>query len=542
MPPGGEQIHLAQTNTVYKVQKTGTLCSFPPAVLAKPSVMTVPTGRSSDFHIQYLLAVCDYRSYVVPACLLLDRMERQAPAPSLLLLPDSCLLAVLQCCAADDLCSLFSVARVHSKLRQVAAAALPSIEAVVTSQRQLDSMLLYLDQHGLCVDSVELYGNNGAPPLSLRQLPPSLQLSNLQLTRIALQLHPAAEFQGVLGAVIASGALKRLRLNFCTLLDGSDAVLSAALSQLPAGLEHLSVSGLSDPRGHLRFPAGVLQRLQQLISLELADMPVPGFNSTSPAQQPLQALTRLVDLQLDRIGQGGVTATLLACTHHLTRLKVSGSRFEPGALGGKTRLQHLELPSCRVPFGDVAQLLSHLQPLQQLTHLCLVHSLRFVAGEDRLPAASYAPLTASSKLQHLDLYWCDLPEGVWQHMFPTGRQLPFLRVLFVSSPCPVATELPDRAAPEGSRLVSCCPGLQSLNMQGLQVRAMHLAPLQGLTGLHTLRVTIQSGMAAEGVGAVCQLTGLRELAMQCYDGTRQELLQLTQLKQLTQLTLQWLGH
>jgi hypothetical protein len=43
-------------------------------------------------------------------------------------------------------------------------------------------------------------------------------------------------------------------------------------------------------------------------------------------------------------------------------------------------------------------------------------------------------------------------------------------------------------------------------------------------------------MAAEGVGAVWQLTGLRELAMQCYDGTMQGLLQLTQLKQLTQLT------
>jgi hypothetical protein len=35
---------------------------------------------------------------------------------ALLALPDDCLLAVLQCCAADDPHSVFSIARVHSRL------------------------------------------------------------------------------------------------------------------------------------------------------------------------------------------------------------------------------------------------------------------------------------------------------------------------------------------------------------------------------------------------------------------------------------------
>jgi hypothetical protein len=43
-------------------------------------------------------------------------------------------------------------------------------------------------------------------------------------------------------------------------------------------------------------------------------------------------------------------------------------------------------------------------------------------------------------------------------------------------------------APEGSRLVSCCPGLQSLEMRRLQHSAEQLAPLKGLSRLRRLQL------------------------------------------------------
>jgi hypothetical protein len=70
--------------------------------------------------------------------LLLHRMAIEESAPCLLLeLPDPCLLAVLQCCAADDLRSLLCAATAHSRLHQAAFAALRSITAVVRQQSTL---------------------------------------------------------------------------------------------------------------------------------------------------------------------------------------------------------------------------------------------------------------------------------------------------------------------------------------------------------------------------------------------------------------------
>jgi hypothetical protein len=207
---------------------------------------------------------------------------------------------------------------------------------------------------------------------------------------------------------------------------------------------------------------------------------------------------------------------------------------EPGVLAGKTLLQHLQLTHSKVPGGatGVAQLLSHLQPMPQLTHL----DLQYVTweAEDRSPpAAAYAVLTASSKLQHLNLAFCTLPAGVWQHMFPTGRQLPQLQYLKVGHiKQPGGSHAP---APEGSRLVSCCPGLQSLYMEDLQYSAERLAPLSGLSVLHTLRLATDDPTAADGMETVCQLTGLRELHLHAPCMVEGLPLQLTQLQQLTQL-------
>ena len=108
------------------------------------------------------------------------RMAEEDPT-QLLALPNACLSAVLQCCAGD-LRSLFSAARAHSRLRQVAGEVLSSITVGrVTQQRHVDSVLLYLSNHGghvhcLHLEGVADYGSWSC--VSLLRLPPSVQLDS----------------------------------------------------------------------------------------------------------------------------------------------------------------------------------------------------------------------------------------------------------------------------------------------------------------------------------------------------------------------------
>jgi hypothetical protein len=247
-------------------------------------------------------------------------------------------------------------------------------------------------------------------------------------------------------------------------LDGGEEGLAAALALLP-GLEHLAIvhcrEGDNDHIGNFATPLrAVVPGLSKLTRLQIEpawDDP----NEPAAVLQHLTALTRLVDLRLLLVGRHGynITASMLSGAQHLTHMQLTGRQFsgrvsfEPAALAGKTMLQHLEL--CQPSGGAVgtAQLLGELQQLQQLTWLAL-HGLQCTdAGP---PAAAYAALTASSKLQRLDVSKCTVPADVWQHVFSAGKQLPQLldlRMSDVTFPAGVA------AAPEGTRLVSCCPGL-----------------------------------------------------------------------------------
>lgn len=106
---------------------------------------------------------------------MLHRMASGAAGQSLLLaLPDPCLIAVLQHCAADDHCSLFSAARSHSRLHQAAVQVLHSITADVAGQLQADGVLLYLDRHRAYVDQLTVLAYERT--VSFWQLPLNLQL------------------------------------------------------------------------------------------------------------------------------------------------------------------------------------------------------------------------------------------------------------------------------------------------------------------------------------------------------------------------------
>ena len=168
------------------------------------------------------------------------------PATSLLLaLPDPCLLAVMQCCAVQSYRRLFSAARAHSRLRQMAMTSLSSITVKLRNQQQMDRLLLCLDTH-THVTSIDISGWTvpyGEGAVSLCRLPPALQLHSLQLSHLQIQLQPEGGFPGVLGAAASLASLTRLRLNVCKLL-GTEELLAAALANLPAGLEHLSTRSL----------------------------------------------------------------------------------------------------------------------------------------------------------------------------------------------------------------------------------------------------------------------------------------------------------
>jgi hypothetical protein len=263
--------------------------------------------------------------------------------------------------------------------------------------------------------------------------------------------------------------------------------------------------------------------------------------------QPLQGLTALVDLRLKSqfrlAAVFDIRASMLSGAHQLKCLQLSASVWEADVIAGKTKLQHLHVPGSVLIGGAAAeaQLLSHLQHMQQLTHLDMTSALRRM-DDGKLAAAAYSALTASSNLQLLSVSGCTMPEGVWQHLFPAGGQLPHLRSLNISG----VRTLPPGAdvfvyapAPEGSRLVSCCPGLTHLNMRNLHHSTGLLIGLQGLSKLHTLCVG-DDVLPADNWQALCQLTGLRELRVSCSAHAyvaEEALLQLTRLKHLTALNI-----
>jgi hypothetical protein len=158
------------------------------------------------------------------------------------------------------------------------------------------------------------------------------------------------------------------------------------------------------------------------------------------------------------------------------------------------------------------------------------------------PAAAYSALTASSKLQHLDINGCLVPEGVWQHVFPSGRQLPDLRELNISALMHLTGEF--AALPDATRLASCSQKLECLWVEMLIEQPEMLPPLQQLSGLRVLHLACQN---PEVVGQVPCLSGLQQLSLTVNSVTDELssslLLPLTGLRRLTQLDFkgEWPG-
>jgi hypothetical protein len=92
---------------------------------------------------------------------------------------------------------------------------------------------------------------------------------------------------------------------------------------------------------------------------------------------------------------------------------------EPAALAEVPNLQHLVLRDIRLGGeATMVQFLSQLGKLSELSHLQVCGEP--LANAHLVSEAAFAALTASSKLQQLDLANAPLPEGAWHHMFPVS--------------------------------------------------------------------------------------------------------------------------
>ena len=263
----------------------------------------------------------------------------------------------------------------------------------------------------------------------------------------------------------------------------------------------------------------------------------------------IQGLIHMKCLSLCSASSYNISAGLLSGMQQLTHLDVQSpeanaapgqpSSFDPGAW--HAQLHSVSLSHFTIAGGSAgtAQLLSAWSHMQQLTCLDFRHSLP--RDETGPPAAAYSALTASSKLSHLGVSWCTLPDSVWQHVFPNDRRLPDLQSLVfaeVKQQQPLIDPPATPAAapvPDGDRIVCCCPGLRQFHVPGLFHTQALLAPLTGLTALDLLNLNPASNSTSDGRELVLQLTGLKALHMVQRGEDGALLLQLGQLRQLTQL-------
>jgi hypothetical protein len=126
-------------------------------------------------------------------------------------------------------------------------------------------------------------------------------------------------------------------------LDGSGG-LAAALAQLPTGLEALCVASVASDGDMAYLPTSVLQQLEKLTFLEIGKVTLWGPDFVNPLLQPLQALTRLVDLQLEGLdaheGTLRLNADMLSSTCKLTRLKLARLEYEDDMVSCAVWLSH----------------------------------------------------------------------------------------------------------------------------------------------------------------------------------------------------------
>jgi hypothetical protein len=137
-------------------------------------------------------------------------------------------------------------------------------------------------------------------------------------------------------------------------------------------------------------------------------------------------------------------------------------------LSNLQRLKHLCLTRQVLGRSDtgLSKLLAALQHLTQLQHLKLSNMVLHRVSVQGSSSQTFFALTASTQLTALDLVDYDstpVPPAAFQHIFPTGRVLPHLRVLIlVGHPawhCVGAAQV--------AMIAASCPALKELTLAGV---------------------------------------------------------------------------
>lgn len=195
------------------------------------------------------------------------------------------------------------------------------------------------------------------------------------------------------------------------------------------------------------FSGATLPHLQHLTSLT-ARLSVENLQQLGELSC-LQQLSFAVDGNV-AIGPSHVPG--LAFPASLTYLGI-GSDTEAGVLSlVPTGLRGLWLE--RVADGPVEGPSSLLYCMSQLQHLTML-SVK-CSSSLNWPAASsaYSALTASSNLADMRLYRCNLPKGVWPHVWSAARKQPHLARLTFSPADPNAVDMAVWGATDMYSLVS----------------------------------------------------------------------------------------
>lgn len=407
---------------------------------------------------------------------------------------------------------LSSCSRVSRTLHRAAAAATQQVNlSVPFSGIAHPSLFQWMQHHGQHLASFGFCGKTRqeSPIWALLTCP---NLLELHLCRIAVQLGVSGQQPGV---VHSCTQLTTLQLHDCSLL-GSTLQIIGALSALP-GLQHLELLGTVPEdegvfeQGH---PSTVLQHLQCLTHLQISCQRWLQEESL----QHISCLTNLQELHITSPSARLCPSTTpgLSSLTALRKFSFHAGKLDPEILQDCTQLQELELIWVfPISAGDAAglQLLGLVGRLQQLRCLRLKQL-------DNWPLAAAAAvaacvnLTASSKLEELDLDIDDLPPSIWQHIFPPDRQLTALQKLSVSCSDFWDPLEPPAAAALGTAaitlLANCCPKLRELYLNrqpGAQVTA--LTQLSALTKLGV--VVPELVVVADTLEPFVALSGLSSL-------------------------------
>jgi hypothetical protein len=200
----------------------------------------------------------------------------------------------------------------------------------------------------------------------------------------------------------------------------------------------------------------------------------------------LQGMRQLQRLHLSLVGSKSHPMQLEDMPHSLTYLSFGDCTVScPANTSGGFKLgalQELTVSFCKFTEGSL--------PAWAFTprvHKVFIHSL-----QQTYSAAAWAALTASSKLESLELVSCSLPAGAAQRMFTAANHLPELHTVAIDMARPLA-EVFDALKLSPSNLANLAVGSPNLRKLSVvwadtNISRKELQLLQQLTGLTKLSV------------------------------------------------------